>query len=291
MRIRFSFNQQNKTGVEQATRSTAATIVEELTFNAAEEDFKAVKEVIAKSFRTDAQRELGWMATLFRRHITGAPGSGKGPKGDFTYAISDDGDAPFSNDDAYFGIGDSLPENGWADRTESYLRYKKKRGWSQAWFKASGSLQPSINADFFSSSFGGIRITIKRNLKAKPSLQGRRLRTNFVSAHDRIHLNIATIRVFALEKVTPGMLPALASGRPDTTNNGDGRTNGLLSLVAAGGNEEAALKLGGRRSTPYRPTLEPFLAFYLTRSIPHAVGTRINEGLKAARSSAGRTRR
>src|SRR3546814_3804136 len=53
--------------------------------------------------------------------------------------------------------------------------------------------------------------------------------------------------------------------------------SGVPAAVAAAGYEELAHHLAG--PSYYRPSLEPFLDFVLTRSIPHAVKRRVEMGL------------
>ena len=69
------------------------------------------------------------------------------------------------------------------------------------------------------------------------------------------------------------------------------RRSGLLALLGP----QTAWRLGGNpRTVPFRPTVQPFLAYFLTRQLPNAVFKRIEQGLAGrlndSTGSAGRTR-
>jgi hypothetical protein len=91
----------------------------------------------------------------------------------------------------------------------------------------------------------------------------------------------ARIEVRALTSITPEMIPALLSGHL-SGGYPNGKQSGLINLIASSqSSPQLAYRLGGGRHVPYRATTEPFLAFVLTRSIPNAVFSRIERGLRA----------
>ena len=142
----------------------------------------------------------------------------------------------------------------------------------QNWIKMFGPIsvqvkrQRSYSASDTASA--NARRDIMTNLNRKPlALPG----------GDVVRLGVARIEVRALGRITPGSL-----SRPSKKSH-------MIGLVMKH-DEELAHRLAGRG--PYRPTLEPFLEFVLTRAVPGAVLKRIELGLeKRGKQSAGRTRR
>lgn len=85
---------------------------------------------------------------------------------------------------------------------------------------------------------------------------------------NKTRIDLFQVKVEALGKVTIPMLQRQSAH------------SGLMALVAQH-SEEMAHRLGGRNPEKYRPTLEPFLEFFLTKSMRYAVQQRINNGLGA----------
>lgn len=273
LRVRFVFNQKaGDTSAQTATtkkgRDFAATLVENLTFSAADAEYKNVVVRIQNSFQRDAKQELVHLMALFRRHIIGAAAGSNKPGGTLTFALGpSETDVGFDDDN--FDIAQSLP--AWAPRGAKYLKWKRKHGLSQTWFKARGVLDKQARAETMLESFGPIRVSVIRNLKAAPA------RSFHAGGDVHSRINIATVRVFAMANITPAMLPALRTGSPTAMNSDRGNPGlmGLLSRTAP----DLAYRLGRRSGMEsgkrYRPTLEPFLAFYLTRSLPNALALRL----------------
>jgi hypothetical protein len=115
--------------------------------------------------------------------------------------------------------------------------------------------------------------------------------TNY-SRNTDTKIAIATIRVQAMTRITPGMLPALGGGGLGDFGS-NARGSGLLAMLG----ERVAWRLGGNPQTvPFRPTIQPFLGYFLTRAMPNAVFKRIEQGFQGQRwkweetHGAGRTR-
>jgi hypothetical protein len=124
------------------------------------------------------------------------------------------------------------------------------------------------------------------------------LRIRLVREKDKVlrrdgsgHFAVGRIEVRAFGNLTPSMLPALSTGNPRDIEAGDGRSNGLINLVHRKNPKIGHHLAGGRsRNVPYRPTVEPFLSFVLTRSVPTAVFSQLRRATDGV-GSAGRTRR
>lgn len=291
VRIRFVVGKSagGERSAAERSRSFASAIARDVAIRASDDAFREVKKAIAASFQRDAKRELTYLMSLYRRHIVGAGATRAQPSGMLRYALeASDTDVGF--DDENYAIADSLP--AWAPRSPAYLRRKRRQGWSQGWWSARGDLSRGLTADVLLQAYGPIRVSVIRDTRetervALPGLPGRfagdRLRTN-TEADTHIKLNVATIRVYAMQQITPSMLPALATGVPDTMNS-DSPSRGrrfLAPLYAVNPDIYYRLSQTSYNTHRYRPTLEPFLAWYLTRAIPNALALRLQEGALAS---------
>jgi hypothetical protein len=150
-------------------------------------------------------------------------------------------------------------------------------------------LKKNTNADVWMSMFGPIRATFTKSTAASGSanVPGSAALKQFVVAPGHFKIAVGTLKVYALTKLTPEMIPALTSGDPRTINPATRDGNpGLMTLVK-GVDKDMYNRLDGRSSRAtgsiYRPTLEPFLAYYLTRSVPAAIKNRLSEGVMSVR--------
>jgi len=283
---------------QQSTRSLAAAIANDLAFSAADNMFRNVKNEIAASFQKDAKQELTHLAALYRRHVIGAGAGKRRPSGMLSYALGPS-DTGVGDDDNEVAIAESLPD--WAPRSPRYLARKKRMGWSQTWFSARGDLAREMRADVLLSAYGPVRVSVVRNVEATNALGGTRVSGRFTGARldtfgpnagpaksaapadvaaSHIRLQVATIRVFAMQQITPSMLPALATGNPATQNDDSASRGTRFIEPLRSVSPTLAYRLGrlSWQTGRYRPTLEPFLAWYLTRAIPNALALRIEQG-------------
>lgn len=295
LRVRFVLGRNSGGKVvssEQRSRSFASAIARQVAFQAAENSYRSVKAEIAKSFQNDAKRELNFLMALYRRHIIGADSRRAQPSGMLRYALGNS-DTDLGFDDENYLISDMLP--GWAPRSPEYLASKRKRGWAQGWFSATGLLKNELTADFLLQAYGPIRVSVIRDVQATenpaPLRGGTTLRTfgpNSAPAASasvgdvrdaRIRLQVATVRIFAMEAITPSMLPALASGQVNAMNNDDPQRGRRFLAPIFAANKPLAYRLGqlDYKTHRYRPTLEPFLAWFLTRAIPNALALRLEQ--------------
>lgn len=301
-RIRFVIGggKGNATTTGVQTRSLASAIAQRVAFQAAEDSYQAVARGVRESFHRDAKRELTHLMALYKRHIIGAAPGRRRPSGMLSYALTPSGTG-VGDDDREVAIADSLPE--WAPRSPEYLRQKKRRGWSQGWFSAEGTLRAGLTPDLLLGAYGPIRVSVIRDVKAEGEYSVRMnkqtassfSRLDARASGDTLRMNVATVRIYAMEKITPSMLPALVNGDPAAMNSDDiSRGRRLLEPLASSSalGSRLALRLGrpSYRSGRYRPTLDPFLAWYLTRSIPNALALRIEEGIIGSSRRAGRGR-
>jgi hypothetical protein len=191
----------------------------------------------------------------------------------------------------------------WAKRSKKYLAWKRQHHLPDKWWAAHGKLQGELmskNADFYEDTFGPIRVRLERPAAGR-NAQGRFTRTNPAiksavnpsrpeagaiqgrvnvttpSNRGRVsaEVTVGTLKVDVFGKITPAMLPGLASPiwAPQQADPTPGE--GLVGLFPNDGPGGLRNKLlGTRQGRHYRYAIEPFVSFYLMRAIPNAVWRR-----------------
>lgn len=293
LRIRFSFNAQGgttKSGFQSSNASArqrylyrfAQAVVKNITFQYAEDEYKKLAGKIESTMAYDIQRELVHMTALFRAHITGSNGGTNSPAGSLT---SLSGAARYES----LPIKTLIPE--WAPRVPSYLRYKQRKTGNRQWFTARGlsakkdaaysGLKINTTAKLWTDAFGPIKVNFFKSAASSEAAS-----TKVDGQHVRVA--VGTLKVYALTNITPEMLPALASGDARTKYSANGNP-GLMGLVR-NVDPQMAYRLDRRsQSGRYRPTLEPFLSYFLTAAVPAAVSTRLYKSVFGG-GAVGRTR-
>lgn len=276
--LRFVFGK-GQVKRRRESEDTTRAIVEQVTLSYAEQNWEQSRKALQDAVASDVRAELVYIARQFRRNVIGAPGSQRGLVGRLDFKAKGGSDTGMT-------LG-SLPR--WAPRGARYLEEKKVFAGHQNWFDNSGwEPDGGTLASFFASDtvgtggggevnvgsggifedmFGGVSVQVQRNNRGWGINQG----TMKLSRDGtKAELQMATIRVRALGKVTEKML------RISETPNDE-----LLAVVRQE-DPTVALHLRGGRGR-YRPTLEPYLRFFLERSIPHAVTQRIAKGTALGR--------
>lgn len=282
IRYRFVFNRRQKTGgiVQGGSRggseNFSRVIIRDVAFRVADDDLKKIVSQLQSRIRLDVLRELQWTATLFMKNIIGVGGRMRGPSG----VMSMKAEPHPSVGQTYMSTRSLTGE--WPARSPKYLASRK----GNAWFRDKGRVLSALkNADTWTSAFGPISVGVKahtRGVGAKRAKGMSTVPTGTKYAGERVRL--ATIRVDALTRITPAMLPALAGGSLASSGL-RARKDGLLSMLGP----DIAYRLGGNpKYVPYRPTIQPFLAYFLTRSMPSAVLGRLEQGLKGKYLNDGR---
>jgi len=277
LRIRFVIGHQDPLGIDVTTaagrqrfgQGFAGLLVRDFAFSYAEDNFRTMARTIETQVQRDIRRELTHLVALFRRHIIGAK-TGK-PAGKLDI-LSDPGYASMA-------ISTAVPS--WAARSPLYLQYKG----NNRWWDHTGRLSSAMTTDNWISAFGPILVNFRRSKKSNPVINV------FGGTHGparegqnpvRLKIEVGTLSVSALTNITPEMLPGLATDRPETIIPTSRTNDPLMLMVQTGMGDDIAYRLGrlsaessGRQ---YRPTLEPFLTFFLTRSVPAAVAKRLETG-------------
>lgn len=265
---------------------TARIIAREIAIQSSEDVWKQVEGQIKAKILRDANREVSAIAQQYKQLIIGATGARDGVSGTITGAAN----TAFSGGERANSYSFNLK---WQARSPAYLRRKFHENGHDRWFEYGGGLKKGVKnpvnqqlqnamgrASTWTRAFGPIGIRVTRKSK-NVSQSGY---SNFMptgvtnTSGASIRVSVATVTVTAFGRITPAMLPALTAGGAIDQFTPDGRDSGLIGLLPS----SIAYRLGGNRAhVPYRPTLEPFLGFFLTRSLPNAVMRRLQEGLTA----------
>lgn len=270
----------------QRYSNTARAILERVTLQYAEGTYDEFRRTVQAQLADDIRVELEHMAGLFRKHIIGFSGRRSSPSGTLSTRTKGEG-APSQS------IASSLP--AWAPRNAQYLRSKQQAVGHIRWFDNTGwnsstpdlryarvsekvgggpdepgLLKSAMTRDSWETIFGPISVQFFRSRKIEPS----EAVGNLTGGKKNFRLQLGTIYVRALGKIEPSMLPGYTSGHIMASSSGN---PGLMNVIAQY-DHRLAYRLGTMRNGIYRPTLEPFLGFFLTKSIPFAVARRIEKG-------------
>lgn len=287
IRLRFTFNYRSKQVSRDKIRGFSSALAQDVAINASEEMWVLIKERLERQLAIDAMREVSRMAQLYKQLIIGISGGRSGPYGTLTPAAS-----------AASGFETRYQLRGtWAPRSQAYLAQKRRAPPSgvghERWFQHHGVLNRSMGAGrTWTAAFGPVKVAVTRvsSMSTKDGRGGERFNAGHTTSGSGqvVRVQVANIRVSALEAITPRMLPAIQNGNIDDMP-ADGRKTGLIGRFPG----DIAIGLGGNEKfVPYRHTVEPFLGFVLTRAIPNAVARRLQDTLGAdIRSGEGAQRR
>jgi hypothetical protein len=282
LRIRFSFNQQTGqygrgAGGTKGADNFARVIINEVAIRASEGLWKKLQGDIRRRLHDDVTREVNHLARLLMVNVIGIPGRNLGPRGNIDAA------APASSG---FSARDlSVPTRNlvgdWARRSPGYL--KSRGGSSNApWFQ-NGERGPSPlgtlgRGSTWTAAFGPISVSVKKlstyapNDAALKSIPVRLGGTKGGSTR----VVVATVRVAAMNRITTDQLASTGAGGALKAIGASPQSSGLLSKLGP----SIAWRLGGNPArVPFRPTIHPFLSFFITRSLPNAVFKRMEQGL------------
>jgi hypothetical protein len=284
LRIRFRFNQQSgKASVEPGGKhfgNFSRVLVQQVAVQYGSRTLGLIRDHIESQIQTDVQRELDNMARLLMSHVVGVSGRNSGPTGALGTV------APESEEMRDLGLQvknvslRGLVRDGWTPRSPYYLKWRSRHDGNTAWFRrhSPGRLDALRSGQTWSAAFGGIAVTVLKHTDLNQGEQSfNMLKLPYGNPGTRI--GIATIRVAAMSRITPEMLPALAGGSLGNFGSNPQHA-GLLSMLG----DPIAWRLGGDPiRVPFRPTIQPFLGFFLTRALPNAVARRIEQGFSQSR--------
>ena len=270
--FRVAVSAQKKTPVKEQVKQGmggfARYIVRDVALRTSDRYFAQARATLTRNVESDVRKEILQMATMIEKFLI-QPERATGPKGTLTPANKELSEAGSKLGRVnYFDLQSS--NANWPERQLKYMKWKSAKDHGSSWWKNTGDLHTALsNANIYLNNFGPVVVTFQRTkdqsvknpVKTLPGRQGRTSES----------FTVGRLEVLTFGKITPDMLPSLASGNvADVTPERGGALANLLP-------EEVGRKLKGRssgefgRAKEYRPVLEPFLSYYLTRAIPNAI--------------------
>lgn len=274
--FRFYLNHAGAEGTEINNRNynrkhnkQARYVATKVALRFSEDKFKILAGRVEQQIQKDMLAEIQNFARQYARYVTGAP-ENAGPPANITTVID--------------GLRSQKFGATWVPRKGKYLDRKYREFKHKRWFdrgeKGQGSkgglARPSIknagymrkvlaNPQSWTGFFGpvAVRVTRKSSVSAGSIPSGSAYANTPFASHgrDKIRIGLADIDIDAFENITPQML------------TGDGSLADYVGSL----NPALGYRLGG--GSAYRPTLEPFLEFALTRSFPQALRNRLSKGM------------
>jgi hypothetical protein len=166
----------------------------------------------------------------------------------------------------------------WPARNPNYLKQRRKAGTGTRWFKQTGALQKYLaRPDTYTTAYGPVKVAF---IKAKSvAYYPKRIHMSTIgtgvpgvkAAHQ---FTVGRVEISVLSRISEDMLSDPGSHQPSAWHTG------LFGYL----DEKAEKKLLNREDF-YRPFLEHFLSFYLTRAIPNAIFRKMEEVASGALSS------
>lgn len=270
----------------QRYENTSRAILDRVLLQYKEGFYEQFRDTVAQQLEQDVRSELENMAGLYRKHIIGFSGRRTTPSGMLT-TMAKGPNRPT------LPIAAGLPP--WAPRTAQYLRAKRTAVGHIRWFDNTGwnastldfryarrvtkvgsgpddpgLLKSMMTRDSWETLFGLVNVSFRRARNTPATDAQARLS----SKGSRLKVQLGSIYVRAAGKIDPSMLPGYTSGFIRASSAGNPR----LMEVIAQTDPRLAFRLGTMRNGVYRPTLEPFLGFFLTRALPFAVARRLEKG-------------
>lgn len=161
----------------------------------------------------------------------------------------------------------------WPARNPKYLADSKKAGRGTKWFKQRGDLARALRQpSTYFEAYGPVSVAYKATSKAGPAPVGTLISKIGTGAPGRKAKTVifGQVQVGVLGRITSGMLNDPGQRQPSPWNTG------LFSSL----DQRVEEKLLNRQEF-YRPFLEHFLSYYLTRAIPNAIFRRLEQVIKS----------
>jgi hypothetical protein len=153
----------------------------------------------------------------------------------------------------------------WAVRTKAYMKRKVRKYGTRRWFKNTGRLQEQLGSvGTYRSAYGPMSVKF---FPSALQMAGGVSSLGRSGGGQSRNISVGRLEVAPFRRLTLADLPGI--GQQATYNPR------LLSPLA----DSVERKLTGRASSKYRPVIEPFLTYYLTRRIPNAVYRRLEDSL------------
>ncbi len=163
----------------------------------------------------------------------------------------------------------------WPARSPGYLARKKRQFGHTKWFENTGRLRKQLrDPSTYTQAYGPVRVSFKRASLSQPvaGQTATKMSSGVVGAADR-RIALGELRVSVLGRITEDMLNEPGGRQPSPWKTG------LFGSL----DSDLEKKLLNKEDA-YRPFLEVFLSFYLTRSIPNAIFRRLEEKMSVGQN-------
>lgn len=163
----------------------------------------------------------------------------------------------------------------WPSRSPGYLARKRKNFGHTKWFESTGVLRKQLrDPSTYTRAYGPVRVSFKKNTITQPS-PGQtvtKMSSGVAGSADR-RIVLGELRVSVLGRITEDMLNEPGGKQPSPWKTG------LFGSL----DSQLEKKLLNREDA-YRPFLEVFLSFYLTRSVPNAIFRRLEQKMSVGQN-------
>lgn len=252
-------------------------IIENVAFFVAAKQEKALTQNLNRTFSNIVDKELSRMGRQIQQFAVGIGAKEDQGKTSATRGMSvgPPGQLTISGSESRAMRGQLGPVSlvsgtgPWPARNPEYVKYQRKFGGGGKWFKVTGSLQKYLrDPATYTNAYGPVRVSYKKNPRgvAKPNSVGISSLKSGVSGRRTNNIQLGKLEVSVLGRITSNMLndPGQRQPKPWST--------GLFDYL----DPNQSRKLLNNEEF-YRPFLEHFLSFYLTKAIPNAVFRRVEE--------------
>lgn len=298
--------------VKAVTDRFVRVLVNEVALAASDKTYQSARRELETSLTRLLEAEVTRMAKLIGSRFI-VQDTYAGPNGDLSLDRSQTA-AKTPGFKSYFSINSAGIK--WAKRNRVYLRQKEAKGEGGNWWKKTGSLQrflKSKSGKYYERAFGPVRVYFRKNRSG--SWDNEKVTSSGMRGQLSKTVTVGRLDVLAFGKITPKMMPGLQTMSPESNPQPGPGVASLLPvnhqvvklLQKSSGKVEFSEKAprgvldrffqsgrrkklkGQTRPREYRPAIDPFVSFYLTRAVPNAVWRRVEQfvekGVKIGNSS------
>lgn len=282
--------QATRESYDRVSESFARILLREVAIATSKRTQENARRSLVTRIKSEIRREIIKMAQTISRFVV-QPERAKGPSGIARMAASGVSQTMQTtlgrgmSGVGYYDVGRS--NVNWRERSLAYMRWKKRKNYGTDWFRNRGHLQRQLGRESTYNGFGPIVVLFHPNRKQTPIGGNVNLTSTGRTGRVSETYEVGRLEVIAMGRITAAMLPSLASGDVgDATPVGGQRISNLITGQRT--REKLSGLSTGEGNSPreYRPVIEPFVSYYLTRAIPNAVFLRAEKLVQEGQLSA-----
>lgn len=246
--------------VNTASDAFARIIMRDVALRTSDRFYKSNKNKLVSVIEQDVKKEIAQMASMIGRFVI-QPEEARGPSGLLSAHAKTASDAGRA-----LGYTKTYSlerfRSSWEERDTKYMRWKKLRSYGTDWWKNTGKLHKFLAKEStYLTAFGPTKVIFTKIPDKKFSES---VKMTLAPRQGRASENytLGRIEVITMGRITPEMLPSLASG---DVNDIQPTGKSLASLFPK---QQGKKLMGANRD---RTVIEPFVSYFLTRAIPNAV--------------------